>query len=194
MASYPVSYLIVPERNGRKLEFLHDILKQIKVLPHAVILTVLLAIAFIGIQENVGLIKNKLVSLFSKPLIVAFLFYLSVILLITIFSRRQTYPCNNILTGFGVFYDGKLNLDLIENNMLFIPYSFLYIVAFHPSKPWKASLLLSIYTSCTIEVLQLLLWLGEFQLSDIVHNVSGGIIGCGIYCLCRLAHDWVKHK
>ena len=75
----------------------------------------------------------------------------------------------------------KWNNEIIENILLFIPLTLLFLNAFNPEKPWKASLILSACATGFIELSQLLFWLGEFQLADIFHNIIGGLVGCGIW-------------
>ena len=46
----------------------------------------------------------------------------------------------------------------------------------------------SIYSSLVIEILQLLLMVGQVQLSDLVHNTVGGMIGCGVWWIVNALH------
>ena len=111
------------------------------------------------------------------------MFYLSFLLISTLLSRDTTNPYRNVFAHFGFRKDVKWNNEIIENILFFIPYSLFFLAAFRPEKPWRDTLILSASTTCVIEFSQLLFWLGDFQLSDIFHNILGGMIGCLLWCL-----------
>lgn len=74
-------------------------------------------------------------------------------------------------------------VQAVENILFFIPFSFFLILAFFSNKSiTKLNLLkkiikFSFLLSLFIELTQLFLTLGTFQVSDIVYNIIGGIIG-----------------
>lgn len=74
-------------------------------------------------------------------------------------------------------------VQAVENILFFIPFSFFLILGFFSNKSTtKLSLLkkiikFSFLLSLFIELIQLFLTLGTFQVSDIVYNIIGGIIG-----------------
>ena len=74
---------------------------------------------------------------------------------------------------------------------MFVPYTFFYIKAFKPKLVWQKCLMLSLATTLFIEVFQLLFWVGWFSLADIVHNVVGGMLGCGLW---KLIEFYKKRK
>lgn len=92
---------------------------------------------------------------------------------------------------------GALYTENIENLILFIPFMFLLLWAFH-SKFFKngkvkflnsleKSFTVSLCFSLSIEFCQLFFKLGTFQISDLVFNTLGGVIGSIIYyCVYRL--------
>lgn len=151
---------------------------QFKFLPRAVILTYIIALAYLFIQENSRKeIRNKLVSVIKKTWLVLFLFYLSFILMCTLFSRNTFVPYKSVLKGFKLYNNGRWSIECIENIILFVPYTFFYLQALMPSKSIKKAFLLAFSTSMLVELLQLIFWLGAFQLSDLFYNVVGGMIG-----------------
>ena len=161
-----------------------DLIRQAKYVPRAIILIPLLLLAILFIKENnKEQIKSKLFGTISDYKLMFFLFWLAFILMSTIFSRWTKTPYRNILGGFGLRTNKGWNTEAIENIVLFVPYTFLYIGAFRPEKPWISALKISFISTVTIELFQLLFWLGSFQLSDILHNVEGGMLGCGLWCL-----------
>ena len=137
----------------------------------------LFGIAFVFLQENKGCAKNKLISLFKNAWTSLFLFYISWVMMGAVFGRQQIYPYEKVFEGFWFVSNNKLNRDAIKNVLVFIPVTFLNLNAFPTSKPFKRALKVSVLLTCIIEGSQLLFWLGNFQISDIIHNILGGVIG-----------------
>ena len=133
---------------------------QFKFLPRALILTLIIVFAYLFIQDNSRKeIRDKLLSVIKKPWLVLFLFFLSFILVCTLFSR---------------------------NIILFVPYTFFYLQSRKPFKSLKSAFLLAFLTSIFIELMQLFFWLGAFQLSDLFYNVVGGMIGWLLWHTCKV--------
>lgn len=174
---------------------IQDIRGQFIYVPRAIILTFAFIFVFLFIErENKKYIKKKLAYLRRRPSILAFLFWSALIMTSTLIGRWPEIPYYHIFDDFGFFNEGGLNKEMIENVLLFVPYSFFYLQAFRSARPWKSSLLLSAYTSSFIEVSQLIFWLGSFQFSDLVHNTAGGLIGCGIWCLMNKLYGYAIKK
>ena len=74
-------------------------------------------------------------------------------------------------------------VQAVENILFFIPFSFFLILGFFINKNisklnlLKKIIKFSFLLSLFIELIQLFLTLGTFQVSDIVYNIIGGIIG-----------------
>lgn len=92
--------------------------------------------------------------------------------------------------------NGALYTENIENIILFIPFMVLLLWAFHRKffknvkvkflNSIEKSFVVSLSFSLLIEFTQLFFKLGTFQLSDLVFNTLGGIIGGIIYyCIYR---------
>lgn len=144
-----------------------------------------------------------------------FLFYVFLILNRTVIGRNTwVNPWSDVLGEWNFFTeDGSLNMDFIENIMLFIPLGFMYNWVYHDSSFWvinktksetdivntdchlnnkinifniiKITLIGSLIFSFLIECIQLMLKIGIFQLSDIFCNTVGGTIGSVIYILLK---------
>lgn len=156
---------------------IQDFFRQLKDIPRALMLAGLLMLGFLYISENGEKTKEKIYAFFRQRWKVLFVFYLAFILTETIFSRQITVPYGKILKSFAFFGDAEWDKEIIENILIFVPYSFLYLQAFDKPCPWKSALLLSSMTTVFIEISQLLFWLGAFQFADMIHNIIGGIIG-----------------
>lgn len=168
---------------------------QARFFPLALLLTVLFCMSYIFIKNNKGEIINKLKELFkSEFLFVLFVFYTALILSSTIFARPATNPYTHLIDFF--LYDGWGNVSIVGilNILMFVPYTYIYILAFNPNKPFAKSIQLTIATTLLIEFYQLLFWTGQFSLADMTHNIIGGIIGCGLWHLVKIIKEKRHNK
>ena len=167
------------------MDLAEQLTAQFKYLPRAALITILFMFAYLFIKENGeqrtlqklrGLLKNKWMMLF--------LFYSAYMLTSTVLVRYKKRPVNNILENIW-FRAGNAsyNNEIIKNVLFFIPYTFLFCQAFKPKRPVKSCLILSAATTAFIEFSQLLFWVGEFQISDLLDNFVGGMLGCGVWYL-----------
>ena len=121
-----------------------------------------------------------------------FHFYFAMILLRTLFNRSLwVNPLINVMGNMWIYDSkGELSTQCIENLVLFIPFIALLLCAY-PQKIigkdcklweiiWKSTIF-SFALSSLLEFLQLFLHIGTWQLSDILYNTLGGIIGGIIY-------------
>lgn len=133
-----------------------------------------------------------------------FVFYVVLILFKTLFSRAMHLnPVTNVIGVWGLYKEseGKLvfTTEVIENMVMFIPFTFLLLYTFRErivgkfltcaQVVWKSTQIAFLF-SFTIEMLQLFLRLGTWQLSDLFFNTLGGVIGGLIYYIGYK----IKHK
>ena len=143
--------------------------------------------------------KNAIVTWYQKFKESVFfrkLFFLafvtSLILFRTLLNRNLWMnPLSDVMGGWGIWEtvngEQKLTTECIENVIMMVPFS--AVVAWTFGKKigngWKKILWCSgkiaFIFSISIEMLQLLLRLGTFQLSDIFYNTVGGVLGGLIY-------------
>ena len=121
-------------------------------------------------------------------------FYVSMILFKTLFNRSLWFRPLEHIWGVWGFYDanGQFTTEIVENLLLFILFTILFICVFYNSICtegicnwkiiWKATSITFVF-SLIIEFLQLFLRIGTFQLSDLFFNTVGGFIGGIIYWL-----------
>lgn len=105
----------------------------------------------------------------------------------TIFLFNILFLCrrdhgNSLVDVWGEWWitltdQGIWEVDYLYNMVCFLPFT--YLAPFR-KKPFKA-LLISLTYSFSMEVLQLLFSVGDFQMSDIVYNTLGGLLGSWIY-------------
>ena len=118
-------------------------------------------------------------------------FFIAMIAFKTLMNREMWMNPVRDVIGIWGFYDknGKFTTEIIENVVLFIPLIF-FLFFFLETTSKKAgkflavmgrAIAISFLFSLTIEMLQLFLRLGTWQLSDLCFNTLGGIIGGLIY-------------
>lgn len=101
-------------------------------------------------------------------------------------------PLSDVMGGWGIWKtvngEKQLTTECIENVIMMVPFSAAVLWSFGKKivNGWKKILWqsgkIAFIFSISIEILQLLLRLGTFQLSDIFYNTVGGMIGGLIYC------------
>lgn len=120
--------------------------------------------------------------------------YIFMLLYRTVFCRKSEYePLADVWGGWGIQVFEYTGIDygtLIGNIIMFIPLTLIILFTLKDIfSSWKDMLikcgLFSFGLSLFIELLQLILKKGTFQVSDIVYNTIGGLIGVGIYILIQ---------
>ena len=128
---------------------------------------------------------------FRKLFLLAFV--TSMILFRTLLNRNLWLnPLSDVMGGWGIWEtvngEQQLTTECIENVIMMMPFSAVVMWTFEEKleKGWKKILCnsgkIAFIFSISIEMLQLLLRLGTFQLSDIFYNTVGGMIGGLMYC------------
>ena len=166
-------------------DFLGDLIRQAFYLPRAILVAIPMILAWMFWKDNQGHIRERLSALKGKWWITAFFVYVSYILVSTIIGRTKEYPLGSVISHLFPGDDIRVWKMNIENMLMFVPYSFLFLQAFKPDKPWYSSTILVIITALAIESYQLLFWLGVFQISDVIFNLIGGIIGTAVWVLWK---------
>ena len=135
--------------------------------------------------------KFKESVFFRKLFLLAFV--TSMILFRTLLNRNLWMnPLSNVMGGWGIWEtvngEQKLTTECIENVIMMVPFSSVVMWTFEEKIGndrkkilWKSGKIAFIF-SVSIEMLQLLLRLGTFQLSDIFYNTVGGALGGLMYC------------
>ena len=119
-------------------------------------------------------------------------FVTSLILFRTLLNRNLWMnPLSDVMGGWGFWEtvngEQKLTTECIENIIMMVPFSAVAMWTFEEKigNGWKKILCnsgkIAFIFSISIEMLQLLLRLGTFQLSDIFYNTVGGVVGGLVY-------------
>ena len=130
-------------------------------------------------------------SVFFRKLF--FLAFVTSLILFRTLLNRQLWmnPLSDVMGGWGIWKtvngEQKLTTECIENVIMMVPFSAVVAWTFQEKvgRSWKRILWYSrkiaFVFSVSIEMLQLLLRLGTFQLSDIFYNTVGGVVGGLVY-------------
>ena len=140
--------------------------------------------------------KFKESVFFRKQFFLAFV--TSLVLFRTLLNRSQWMnPLADIMGGWGIWEtvngERQLTTERIENVIMMVPFSAVVAWTFgeKTGNGWKKILWqsgkIAFIFSISIEMLQLLLRLGTFQLSDIFYNTVGGVLGGLLYCVAMKA-------
>ena len=121
---------------------------------------------------------------FRKLFLLAFV--TSMILFRTLLNRNLWLnPLSDVMGGWGIWEtvngEQKLTTECIENVIMMVPFSAVVMWTFGEKILWYSGKIAFIF-SISIEMLQLLMRLGTFQLSDIFYNTVGGVLGGLMYC------------
>lgn len=125
----------------------------------------------------------------TRRVMVCFVILLMVIFKTLLQRERFWNPFVNIMGNWSLHNeDGSINTEFIENILMFIPLLFCLYWAFPEIANGtkgilKKTLKISFFSSLTIEILQVVLWIGTFELSDLFCNTVGGLIGGSLYIL-----------
>ncbi len=129
--------------------------------------------------------KLKESVFFRKLFLLAFV--TSLILFRTLLNRNLWMnPLSNVMGGWSIWEivngERQLTTECIENVIMMVPFSTMVMWTFNVRDKilWQSGKIAFLF-SALIELLQVLLRLGTFQLSDIVYNTVGGIIGGILY-------------
>ena len=134
--------------------------------------------------------KFKESVFFRKLFFLAFV--ISMILFRTLLNRKMWMnPLSDVMGGWGIWKtvngERQLTTECIENIIMMVPFSAVVVWTFEEKlgNGWKKILRqsgkIAFIFSVSIEMLQLLLRLGTFQLSDIFYNTVGGVLGGVFY-------------
>ena len=120
----------------------------------------------------------------TNALLVIYLIALFWILLFKLgvqFSYMGSRSVNLIPFGEPLTTNGKTDIsEIILNMVIFVPLG-IYAGVLFKRWSWGKKLFFFFLTSLTIEGLQFILRVGAFDITDIITNISGGIIGLMIF-------------
>lgn len=108
-------------------------------------------------------------------------------------------PLSNIMGGWSIWEtvngEQKMTTECIENVILMVPFGSMVMRTFRVREKivWQSGKIAFIF-SIGIEMLQLLLRLGTFQIADIFYNTVGGVIGGVLYYEVMIKYEKMMNK
>ena len=137
-------------------------------------------------------------SVFFRKLFLL-IFTTTMILFRTLWNRNMWMnPLSNVMGGWGIWAVAKdgtksLTTESFENVIMMVPFTALMLWTFGEKLVKRTDFrtvagratVIAFGFSLGIELTQLLLRIGTFQLSDLFYNTLGGFLGGAIYWLCR---------
>lgn len=162
-------------------------------LPISIAITFILWIVIKIIEKKCQLeSKIRQVIIQRKRWILAFVFYISLLVQMGILSREIGSTREIVLIPFKT--PGGSNLIFLyslANLVIFIPFGIIVPKVFHSiNKVWKM-LLVTLATSIAIEAIQYILACGTSEVEDVIMNVAGGIVG---YLIIRVIYNKKESK
>lgn len=124
----------------------------------------------------------------TKALLAIYLAVLCWILLFKLGVQFSYMPKRSFnLMPFDGFFRAHRRVDkpeLILNVLVFIPFG-LYLGALFPQWSWRRAFLASFLTSLAFESIQFVWKIGAFDITDIITNTTGGLIGWIVFLLLQ---------
>ena len=171
---------------------IHDLI-DLKVLIPSTLMATLLIFIFFYITKRFFL-KNKKHSLLASLFYFVFLFYITLILNKSIFSRPQTFS----QIDFNIFntwhYSNITKALIIENSLMLFPFGFSLVFIIKSKFKFIYATILTFLLSLSIETIQLLTARGIWQLEDLICNTLGGFAGALIAYLLILIYKTFSSK
>lgn len=146
-------------------------------------------------KGGIDMKKEKRLSLWDILLYITIIFYIYFLLsnilfkYVTpagLFESGRYYSRSINLIPFSDLFKGVYNsLDIFGNMILFMPFG-LYLKILRPNNKIIKNIFLFFLISLSFETSQYILAIGASDITDIIYNVIGGILGIGIYNLLKL--------
>lgn len=160
---------------------------------HTIMLTALIVVVICSIMGMRFLPKEKW-KYFVGTL--ATLYWISMIVSMTMLGRIKTEAPQMELRLFWCIKEAWTAKNAMDwyfftgNIALFIPLGVILPCFFNFSRRWWKCLLIGFQVSLAVEILQLALHLGLFELDDLVNNTFGCLLGYSLYIICL----WMRRK
>ena len=120
------------------------------------------------------------------------LFIIYIVILVWILLFKMSFSINeldrsrsiNLIPFMGsVIVNGKIDIsEIINNIVVFIPVG-IYICMLKNDWPILKKISVGFFISLSIEVLQFILAIGATDITDLIGNTFGGIVGIGVFYL-----------
>ena len=156
-------------------------------------LTIDLLIMAFGVFLAVKLYKKGVFDKAQRTACIVLFVWGAIILLFTVLGRRS-YKTDEMIYNIELFscyrrifaeHDQPMLISVLQNIVMFVPLGFTLAVIFKKHRI-IIPILISFGVSLCIEVCQLFLRSGFFELDDLFNNTLGAITGIILYLICEL--------
>jgi glycopeptide antibiotics resistance protein len=156
---------------------------------HVIVIAILLLIFLLAFVTASVLLEGRFGRVRLIIRVIILLLCLFVILYETIlFRSRQDLMRFEVIPfwSYGKAFAGKTFYlkEILLNILLYIPFGFMMPAVFRKMKVWQM-ILVFLFFSCGIELIQLFGRIGVFETDDILDNTLGGILGLTVYRIFR---------
>ena len=119
---------------------------------------------------------------------ILFCFYFLALVWIILFKMQMPFSqmghirsVNLIPFAGSVEVNGRIYIqEIVDNVLIFIPFG-VFSCMLGSSKAWLQRVAPSFFTSLALEILQFVLAVGASDITDLLANTAGGMIGAGIF-------------
>ena len=164
-------------------------------------LTIDLLIMAFGIFLAVKLYRKGVFDKAQRTACIVLFVWGAIVLLFTVLGRRS-YKTDDMIYNLELFscyrrifaeHNQPMLISVLQNIFMFVPIGFSLAVIFKKHRIIIPTLI-SFDLSLCIEVCQLLLKSGFFELDDLFNNTLGAIIGIILYLVCDLIYNKALKK
>lgn len=164
-------------------------------------LTIDLLIMAFGIFLAVKLYRKGVFDKAQRTACIVLFVWGAIVLLFTVLGRRS-YKTDDMIYNLELFscyrrifaeHNQPMLISVLQNIVMFVPIGFSLAVIFKKHRIIIPTLISFGFSLC-IEVCQLLLKSGFFELDDLFNNTLGAIIGIILYLICRFFVKSMKRK
>lgn len=158
------------------------------------ILITLLIIAT-TITSVLFLYRKKRIKSSQAITILVLIAFLLIVLGSTVFGRIPGLRRYELLPlwSYGEIFRGNVSIlkEVLLNFVLLMPVGVILVFVVDRRLSWKVGLIVGVFISSTIELLQLITCRGLLEFDDILHNSIGCMIG---WVVCGQVRKWIENK
>lgn len=123
---------------------------------------------------------------------ILFAIYFFVLVWIILFKMQMPFTqfgirrsINLIPFAGSVIVDGKIYVqEIVDNILIFVPFG-VFVCMIRKDQSWLQRLAPGFLTSLTLEILQYILGIGATDITDLLGNTAGTLLGMGVFAVFR---------
>lgn len=123
---------------------------------------------------------------------ILFAIYFFVLVWIILFKMQMPFTqfgirrsINLIPFAGSVIVDGKIYVqEIVDNILIFVPFG-VFVCMIRQDQSWLQRLAPGFLTSLTLEILQYILGIGATDITDLLGNTAGTLLGMGVFAVFR---------